>query len=185
VLELGTRATTGTSLVEFARVEKRSIEIEGGEGQLLMFKRIDFLRATGLLAAVVMVGALAGCAGSMARKPGMMPELKLDPVPRSQYQILDTVEGKGEVTTILCFIKLGDKQFGYSNFGGGSAIGLAALRPSKDAAAAATYDAISKVANADVFMPLTTTASYSGFGCLYSKERAKVRGKGLRINPSR
>ena len=170
--------------MDFARAETCSIEIEG-EGQLLMFQRATFLRATGLAAAVVMVGALAGCAGSVARKPGMMPELELDSVPRSQYQILDTVEGKGEVTTILCIFKVGDSQFGYSNFGAGSAIGLAALRPRKDAAAAATYDAISKVPNADVFMPLTTTASYSGLGCLYNTERATVRGKAIQIKSSR
>jgi hypothetical protein len=150
-----------------------------------MFRRTHFLRVTGLVVGVVLVGALAGCAGSLARKPGMTPGLALESVPRSQYQILDTVEGKGKVTTILCFIKLGDKQFGYSSFGGGSALGLAALRPQKDAAAAATYDAISKVTNADLFMPLTTTGSYSGLGCIYGTERATVRGKAIQINPSR
>lgn len=145
-----------------------------------MFRKLDFLRATGLVAAAAMLGVMAGCAGSIARKPLVSPNLRLAKIERNQYKVLGTVEGKGQVKTILCFIKLGDKQFGYSS-GGASVIGLAALRPRKDAAAAATYDAISKITKADIFLPLTTTASYSGFGCLYNTERATVRGKSIRI----
>ncbi len=147
----------------------------------------DCLHARALVAltAAALLPTLVGCAGSVARKAGIHPILELAEVPRSQYQIIDTVEGNGQVTTILCLFKTGDSQFGYSGFGGGSGGMLAALAAPRNAAAAATYDAISKVPEADVLMPLTTTASYSGFGCLYRKERATVRGKAIKIKSSR
>ena len=121
---------------------------------------------------------LGGCAGSLARKPNLSPSVSLKPM---NYKILETVEGTGEVTTILCLFKTGATQFGYSSAGGGSAIGLSALVNVKDAVAAATYDAISKVPEADMLLPLTTTAERSGLGCLFGTERATVRGKAIMI----
>jgi len=138
------------------------------------------VRGLALMLLVMVSLVLGGCAGSLARKPGNMPSVELKEM---NYKILDTVEGTGEVTTILCFIKLGATQFGYSSFGFGSAIGLSSFIATKDAVAAATYDAISKIPEADMMLPLTTTAEYSGLGCLYSVERATVRGKALKILP--
>ena len=131
-----------------------------------------------VMALVMTSLVLGGCAGSVARKPNLTPSIELKPM---DYRILKTVEGTGEVTTILCFFKSGATQFGYSAAGGGSATGLSGLVNRKDAVAAATYDAISKVPEADMFLPLTTTAEKSGLGCLYSKERATIRGKALQI----
>jgi hypothetical protein len=121
---------------------------------------------------------LGGCAGSMARKPNLSPAVSLKPM---NYRILKTVEGTGEVTTILCLFKTGASQFGYSSVGGGSALGLSALVDARDAVAAATYEAISKVPEADMLLPLTTTAERSGLGCLFGTERATVRGKAIKI----
>ncbi len=136
------------------------------------------------IVAASLVAMLGGCAASNAMKPSAFPGIRLD-MPRSGYQILNTVEGKGSVTRILCIFSLGDSQFGYSSLGGGPAIGLAALTRAKDAVAAATYDAISKSPKADMFLPLTTVASSSGLGCLFSTERATVRGKAVRIKSDR
>lgn len=121
---------------------------------------------------------LGGCAGSMARKPNLAPGVSLKEM---DYKILGTVEGSGSVTTILCLFKMGASQFGYSAAGGGSALGLSNFVASKDAVAAATYEAISKMPEADMLLPLTTTAEYSGIGCLFKTERATVRGKAIKI----
>jgi len=141
-------------------------------GQLFNSGRIAI---AGLALAMLLLG---GCAGSTAKKPGAYPGIALKTL---EYDVLETVEGSGEVTTILCFIRLGDKKFGYSFFGGG-VLGLSSsFLSSRDAAAAATYDAISKVPEADMMLPLTTTAEYSGLGCLFREETATVRGRAIRI----
>jgi len=137
-------------------------------------------RGLALMLLVVVSLVLGGCAGSLARKPGTSPYIELK---KMDYKVLKTVDGAGELTTFLCIFKFGATQFGYSSVGGGSAIGLSRLLSQKDAVAAATYDAISKVPEADMMLPLTTTAEYTGLGCLYRVERATVRGKALKILP--
>ncbi|MHA7838005.1 MAG: hypothetical protein ACX98W_11155 [bacterium] len=145
---------------------------------MTMGNRIQRSRYLAVGGIAIMTLALGGCAGSLARKPSAYPGVSLKEL---DYEVMETVEGSGEVTTVLCFIRLGAKQFGYTAAGGGSALGLASALASEDAVAAATYDAISKVPQADMLLPLTTTAEYSGLGCLYREERAKVRGKAIRI----
>jgi hypothetical protein len=131
-----------------------------------------------ILALVMGMLVLGGCAGSLARKPNLSPSVELKPM---DYKILGTVEGSGSVTTILCIFKMGGSQFGYSAAGGGSASGLSGLVASKDAVAVATYEAISKVPEADMLLPLTTMAEVSGLGCLFKTERATIRGKAIKI----
>lgn len=131
-----------------------------------------------VLALVMGTLVLGGCAGSLSRKPNLTPYVELK---QMDFDIIGTVEGTGEVTTILCIFRLGATQFGYSAAGGGSAIGLLTYVSAKDAVAVATFDAISKMPEADMLLPLTTMAEYSGLGCLYKKERATVRGKALKI----
>ncbi len=124
------------------------------------------------------VGSFA-CAGSVGRMTGTVPTVGLEQIPRSQYKILATVVGKGETQGFFCFWTLGDSQFGFTSYGGsGSGLGILAGR--KDAVAAATYDAISKVPDADMLLPLTSTTSISGLPCFRS-ERATVRGKAIQL----
>ena len=74
------------------------------------------------LLTVLVMGTLVlgGCAGSMAQKPNIAPGVSLNNL---DYKILGTVEGSGSVTTILCFIRMGASQFGYSAGAGGGSYG--------------------------------------------------------------
>lgn len=105
--------------------------------------------------------------------------MRLEAIPRKEYKILQTVEGRGQVNSFLCFT-YGDTQFGYTGPGSDSAIGLGQIALNKDAVAAATYNALSKVPEADLILPLSTTTSLSGIPCFRS-EQAVVRGKAIQI----
>jgi hypothetical protein len=122
-----------------------------------------------------------GCTTARGRMSGATPVVQLEEIPRSQYHILGPVEGHGKVGHFLC-IRFGDGQFAYVSEGVGSAVGLGAIAVSRDAVAAATYDAISKMPDADFVLPLTTNYSRSGIPC-FNSERATVRGKAIRIDP--
>ena len=131
--------------------------------------------ATGLMLSL-------GCSSSVANMTGTVPGVALEEIPLSKYRILNTVEGTGKTQTLFCIFSLGDSQFGFTSYGG-SGQGLGLLAGRKDAVAAATYDAISKVPEADMLLPLTSTTSVSGLPCFRS-ERATVRGKAIQLLPN-
>ncbi len=133
-----------------------------------------------LLGALGLLTGMVACSTTNASKPLAPAMLIRAEMPRADYKILNTVEGKGEVRRFLCLFTLGDTQFGYTSQGGSALLGLGNLQV-RDAVAAATYDAISKVPEADMMLPLTTMTSKTGLGCLYSTNRATVRGKAIRI----
>lgn len=133
---------------------------------------------TALIAVATLFG-LIGCSTSVARMPAAAPVVNLEDIPRSHYKILSTVEGKGKRGRIFC-LSFGDKQFGFSSAQAGAAVGLGNLADRRDASAAATYDAISKVPDADILMPLTSTWSRTGIAC-FNSETATVRGKAIKI----
>ena len=148
------------------------------------------------LVSLAMVGMIvsSGCSYTKQRAPGVgLYGLMMEELCRQDYVILDTVEGKGSVTRILWFITLGDDQFGFvGNEGLGGPTFFQALASifvgqPRDARAAATYDALSKLPEADTFLPMTRTASTTGlpgfFEGLYSVTEATVRGKALRVKP--
>ena len=155
-----------------------------------------FTGFVGLGMAVMMLG---GCSFSHQNAPGAgLSGLTMEGLCRQDYTILDTVEGSGKVTRVLGF-DTGDNQFGYIGAGGPGSAGepglagffrafAAALTgPPRDAGSAAVYDAMSKVPQADTFLPMTRVVSTSGlpgiFGNIYSVQQARVRGKAVKIKP--
>ena len=149
-------------------------------------------RFAGLGMIVIMLG---GCSFSHQTMPGSgLWGLGMEELCRQDYTVLETVEGSGTVTRILGF-DTGDSQFGYVGRAGPDSGGgfLEAWRlflsaffgPPRDAGAAAAYDAMSKIPQADTFLPMTRTISTSGlpgiFGNIYSVQQATVRGKSIKI----
>jgi len=135
--------------------------------------------------AVTLVAVLAGCSSTVRNAPGSgIDGLKAENLKCSgEMVILDTVEAKGELTKILGMPWpwfFGDQQYGYVSTGS-----ISSFFVSRDAVAVATYNALSKVPEADTILPLTTTCSSNGFGMFYQHETATVKGKAVKVKGSK
>ncbi|NQU44420.1 hypothetical protein HQ520_14110 [bacterium] len=133
-----------------------------------------------LLASIGLIAGLTGCRATVSKMTVMeTPTLEFAGLERDQYEILDTVEGHGMTARLFFLIPIGDKEFGYlSPHPTATSPPFGARR---SAMAAATYDALSKVQEADMILPLSFTTSRSGIPFIYQKWRSKVKGKAVRI----
>lgn len=145
-----------------------------------------------LLASCLALMVLTGCATTKSTVPVMgMGDLSFEPLKRGEYTVLKTVEGEGTVYRVLLFFSCGDSQFGYVSrismpgiiMGSGSTLpDFAAVTPQSLASAAATYDAMSKVPEADVVLPVSTQTDsnwFPGFAWLWKAEHARVKCKAI------
>jgi len=139
------------------------------------------MRGIALVGVAVLTGSLLpGCTITHSKAPEEgVYSLHLQTLRRSEFSILDTVEGQGEVGKFLCLFRTGDRKFGH--VGGSTVGGLFPLPPGRNAVAAATYDALEKVPDADYILPLTTTVTRSGLPFCFWTEKATVRGKAIKI----
>ena len=157
------------------------------------------------LSALVVLGMVAtgGCSYTTQKSPQLgLFGLQLEKLCRTDYEVLETVEGTGSVTTVFGF-KTGDNQFGFvGNEGLPPAEGLGGIfntvgalfkglrefvfGPDRTAVPAAVYDAMTKIPEADSFLPMSRTMSTTGLpgflGFFYSKQEASVRGKAIKID---
>jgi hypothetical protein len=125
-----------------------------------------------LAALSLAASTLIGCSSTVKQSPSQpIGALGLESLKRVEYSVLDTVEGTGEVYWI-CGFKFGDDKYGHID---------GRVFEKNDAKAAAMFDALSKVPNADTILPLTTTITQNGFIPFYWRETAKVRGKAIQI----
>ena len=139
-------------------------------------------RPLGLL--LVLALLTCGCSSTRSRMPlDGVKMLQLEKLGRDEFVILDTVEGSGTVGRVFCF-KTGDDHFAYVTPYGQSAVGIFSGPWAQDAVSAATYKALSKVPDADLILPMTTSASRTGIWC-FNSEKATVRGKAIRIKSDR
>ena len=144
-----------------------------------------------LLAITTILSILIGCTHMTNTNPGapILGGLELDLVKKAE--IIDDIEGYGNQTTILWFIKLGDKNYGKIvpvRLGGPDTardiLSLSALTmgPRRNATGAAIYDCIQDAwsKDADLILPLATTTNVTNY-FVYKKETATVKGKALKI----
>jgi hypothetical protein len=161
-------------------------------------------KAKGVCLALVVVMAMAvglGCVSLNKQAPGVgLGSINFDALTRTQYVILDTVEGTADVKVYLWLFEVPlDKQVGYVGGYGGAAQtggvlsgiiskipiigggGGAALSSNK-AYLAATYNALGKVPEADAILPTSSSVEIHNilFG-LVKTYKATVKGKAIRV----
>ena len=74
-------------------------------------RHLSKISATAIAIALATV-VLGGCSYTTQRAPGLGLEgLRMEQLCRQDYVVLETIAGKGSVTTVFGF-KLGDNQFG-------------------------------------------------------------------------
>jgi len=141
--------------------------------------------ATLFLSMIIMT--LAGCSTThQARIPGVVypDELALEPLTRDQYVVLGTVEGRGVASyTGLWPIPI----FWFDDEGKGAKtssgwkIGFGGNIEKNRAKAAAVYNALQKVPEADLLLEPRFQLTVHTRGIWYSRVEAIVIGKAVRI----
>ena len=136
------------------------------------------LRRYTLLICLAAASSLLGGCQSLSRTPGTwVGPLEFEPLKRGEYEILESVEGVGTVTTIFGFAFASGAQGYVSAF---DAPGL--LSTGQPAALSkAVYNATSKVRDADIMLPLRSDISVTGIPFFLQTVRATVWGKAIRI----
>ena len=162
-------------------------------------------KAKGVCLALVVVMAMAvglGCVSLNKQTPGVgLGPITFDELTRTQYVIMDTVEGTAEVKVYLWIFEVPlDKQVGsvgaYMGAAaqtGGVLSGIISKIPgigggaggaisSNKAYMAAVYNALGKVPEADAILPTSSSVEITNvlFG-LVKTHKATVKGKAIRV----
>lgn len=156
----------------------------------MMSKRMVFVYL--LSAALIMAGL--GCTSTIKKEPGVsLGGIQLAKLTRSQYSILDTVEGTGKTVTVLWLFRFPwSQKLGYSEWASGvenpglsqamgSALDSLVRSGQKKAAAMAMYNAIAQAPNADAVLPLRSTVETTGIPFLFRVNTATVKAKSIRV----
>jgi len=161
-------------------------------------------KAKGVCLALVVVMAMAvglGCVSLTKQTPGVgLGPIMFDELTRTQYVIMDTVEGTAEVKVYFWILEVPlDKQAGYIGGYGGAAqtggvlAGIISKIPiiggggggaisSNKAYMAATYNALGKVPEADAILPTSAQVEVKSILMgLVKIHKATVKGKAIRV----
>ncbi|OGP55989.1 MAG: hypothetical protein A2V67_08985 [Deltaproteobacteria bacterium RBG_13_61_14] len=158
-------------------------------------------KVVSLVLVVVMAMAVGlGCVSLNKQAPGVgLGPIMFDELTRTQYVIMDTVEGTAEVKVYLWIFEVPlDKQVGYiggyagAAQTGGALAGIISRIPiiggaggaisSNKAYLAATYNALGKVPEADAILPTSSQVEVTNVLMgLVKTHKATVKGKAIRV----
>ncbi len=149
-----------------------------------MFKKILISLST------IFILIFAGCATKRQFiAVNEQPTLGLEGLKRNEYQVLETVTGKGCVTRILGIIKITEPENREMEYNRPSqkAIDLLGWLIGKSSIAhareIALYSALESVPDADFLLEPRFYDEETGIPLLYTKVCSKVKGKAVRIKP--